>query len=292
LVVLVAESGGLVARDARGSVVRTLVAGALSRARYEPRVRVAWFLRAGRLEALDLTATAPPVVVVDGMPDIDFDAGPDADPAHPSCGACVIVAASPGPSVTARPDEPYPGYPFHGDEATRFARDAKLAVQAQPTLTGDGARLLARLATRTLHPARELPLGDATWPPPASARKRTGCDADCGRGFELAGLHRVLLVTGRVCDCALGRCRSTCVHYDPERRRYARPSSPAAWSRDAAPEPACHPTLDASGTAYILDDHSVCTARGCAKLAGRILGWLQPGLITASVHEDLTTCPE
>lgn len=291
-VVLVEEATGLVARTATGATVRTLVAGSLSHTQYEPRTRVVWFVRDHRLEALDLASTAPTVVVVEGMPDIEFHASPAVDLTYPFCGGCVLIASSPVPAIRVLPDEPYIGYTPHGDEVARFARDSKLAAQANPTLTADGARLLERLSNHSMYLEGEIPLGDTLWPLPTRARKLTGCDSGCGRGFDLPGLHRVLLVTGRVCDCLEDLCRSTCVHYDPTRHLYARPSSPGIWSQDAIPEPACHPTLDTSGAAYVLDEHHVCTARGCTKVTGRIVGWLRPGMRTAPISEDLTTCPE
>jgi hypothetical protein len=305
--ILTEEPGGLIARDAAGAAVCALIAGPVARAAYDPRIGVAWFLRGGRLEALDLGGPArPPIPVVEDMPDLGFDAGPGVDPGAPACAACVAVGSSPRPAVRVALGPAPGGGQLAGPAAARHERDLAIARRARPRLTEAGARLLLELAARparTPPTPRTLELGRATWPvPPAagdldrcdrSAWPRRGCCAGgCRRGFELPALGRVLVVAGRACDCAEDRCRALCVLHDPARGSFAPPSRPERAGPDAAPEPSCHLELDGSGTAYTLGDRRVCTARGCAEVPGRILGWLTPGPTPGALDEDGSACAE
>lgn len=291
-ILLVEESDAIVARTASGSDVRKVINGKVSRASYDPRVAVLWFLRGGRLEAIDLAdATGTPVAIVDDMPDLPFLAGRGEDVAHPMCDACVTVSAVP-PAVGVTAEAKASGGELQGKELERFERDRKIAANAHPRLSATAQQLLGRLGRREERSIQMLKLGDRPWPLPRSARSKVPCAGGCTHGFSLDKLGWQLVVTGRECDCLEDRCWATCVLYDPVAKKYATPSKPADFRSDAKPESACQPTLDATGTAYILDGQRVCTSTGCIMLNGRILGWVEPGMTTLPVPEDTSACPE
>lgn len=302
-VMLVEEREGIVARTATGAYVRTLVKGSISRADYDARIAVLWFLRGSRLEALDVVGTSDSSVpIVDEMPDILFAAG-RGDVAHPPCDACVIVSTVP-PEVGVTTEARASGGDLEGEEWERFERDRKIAATARPRLSPSGSDFLKRIGRRQASPINFLLLEKESWPLPRAAsrrpkeikwggqRIRVGCTGGCEHGFSLKTLGWILLVAGRDCDCSEDRCWSTCVFYDPARKKYAKPSKPQFFGSDATPERACHPAFDNSGAAYILDEHRVCTSANCTPVTGRILGWIEPGMSTDNVPEDTSVCPE
>jgi hypothetical protein len=292
-VLLVEEQGAIVARTASGSVVRDLFKGQVSRATYDPRVSLIWFIHDGQLLAIDLgDTTEGAVAIVDDMPDLSFDAGHGTSVAQPMCDACVTVSAMP-PAVGVTTEAIASGGQLQGEEWRRFDRDSKIAASAHPRLSASATGFLDRLGRREERSAQAwLRLDDQTWPLPRSAGSRDLCAADCTRAFHLARFGWRLVVAGRECDCNDDRCNSLCVLYDPATTMFARPSQPTDFRADIKPENGCHPILDATGTAYILDDHRVCTVKGCITLSGRILGWVEPGTTTSPVQEDSNACPE
>ena len=77
-----------------------MVTGKVSRASYDRWIGVVWFVRGGRLEAIDLTTDSAPVVaIVEDMPDLSFDVPPGARFEYPACDACVVVAGVPRPEA-------------------------------------------------------------------------------------------------------------------------------------------------------------------------------------------------
>jgi|GEM_PF-3000190 len=305
--VLVAErNGALVATNPSGSLVRLLAAAPISHGQYDARTWSVWFNRAGRLVVIDLTLhTIRELDVIDGMPDVDavFSRAPDLQTER--CVACVAVRAAATPEIAVVVYDSADGPLTAGDLAEQQAASA-----ARPTLTNAGRVFLAELSRRgpralTGRPVVEpgyhaVPLGDANSPLPPSARKRFACTSDnCGKSFALPNLGRSLLVVGRTCDCAVDACSAMCVWFDSARGKYAALRKPGRWAADAVPEPACHPDIDVTGTAYVIGGQispgpvAVCTAAACRREAGAVLGWLEPGsTTTAGTTEDLSTCEE
>jgi hypothetical protein len=260
---------------------------------YDPRVGVVWFRRAERLEAIDLADAGEPVaiVIVEDMPDLSFQVGRGENIARPMCDACVAVSSMP-PAVGVTAEANASGGELQGEEYEQFERDRKIALVAHPRLAATATPFFERLGRRTMRSAPTLDLGKQTWPLPRGARSTARCAFGCGHAFSLETFGWELVVVGRACDCLDDRCWGTCVLYDPARKMYAQPSKPETFRSTAAPERACHITLDATQTAYVLDDHHVCTAAGCVSVTGRILGWIEPGAITGFVPEDTSACPE
>jgi hypothetical protein len=290
-VFLVEERGAILMRDVSGASVRTLVASDATRANYDPRIGVVWFLRAERLEAIDLADTGGPIAIVDEMPDLSFRAGRGTNVARPMCDACVTVSAVP-PAVGITAEANASGGELQGDASVQFERDRKIALVAHPRLAATAASFLARLGRRTEVVSPTIELGERMWPLPRGARSQVRCTSGCGRAFALQELGWQLVVVGRACDCLDDRCWGTCVFYDPARKQYAQPSKPENFRSTAIAERACHITLDTTRTAYLLDDHDVCTAAGCITVTGKILGWVEPGVFTGVVPEDISACPE
>jgi hypothetical protein len=288
--ILVEDSGAIVARSRTGELVRTLVASRTSRASYDARVGIVWFLRDGRLEGLDLASSGEPVAIVDDMPDLSFQAGRDESVGSPMCDACVTVSAVP-PAVGVTAEAKASGGELQGEAAAQFERDRKIALGAHPRLAAAANAFLARLGRRTERVSPSVELGLERWPLPRGARSQTRCAGGCGRAFALEKFGWQLVVVGRTCDCLDDRCWGTCVFYAPARKRYAPPSSPGTFRAVAIAERACHVGLDATESAYLLDHH-VCTAIGCIAVPGKILGWVVPGPFTGSVPEDMSACPE
>lgn len=284
------DNGAIVVRSRTGELVRTLVASGTSRATYDARVGIVWFLRNGRLEGIDLASDGEPVAIVDEMPDLAFQAGRGESVSSPMCDACVTVSAVP-PAVGVTADAKASGGELQGEAAAQFERDHAIALGARPRLAATAKTFLARLGQRTERVSRSIELGVETWPLPRGARSQARCAGGCGRAFALEKLGWQLVVVGRTCNCLDDRCWGTCVLYDPARKRYATPSQPGAFAAVAIAERACHLALDAAGATYLLD-HSVCTASGCLAVPGKILGWAEPGSFTGSVPEDISACPE
>jgi hypothetical protein len=289
--ILVEEHEAIVVRSIAGARLRELVSGTFSRATYDPRVAVLWFLHEGRLEAIDLAdATSAPTVIVDDMPDLSFQAGRGESVAHPMCDACVTVSAVP-PAVGVTAEANASGGELQGDAWSRYERDRRIAVTAHPRLASTATAFLERIGRRAERVTPAIELGDRTWPLPRGARSQTPCADGCARAFSLEKLGWQLLVTGRGCDCLDDRCWGTCVLYEPTGKKYAQPSQPQTFGSTATSDPACHIMLDTTHTAYILDEQHVCSAAGCVTVRGRILGWVEPGAITGIVPEDMSACP-
>lgn len=291
-VVLVEDAGGLVARARTGAAIRTLVAGAVAHAQRQG--DVVWFVRGGRLEALDLAAPpGAPIAIVLDMPDLGFEIDGSL------CDACVMVSTVP-PGLEVVTEQGASGGELTGPALRRFERDRAIALAARPRLAPTAAAFFATLRGRPRAATPELALSDRTWSVPPAPRGKVDCPdchgqkdvecPECGRGFVLDALGWVLVVADRQCSCAEDRCWATCVLLDPDRGRYAAPSAPASWGATAPAERACSPVLDRAGTAYLAEGR-VCTAAGCAALAGRILGWLDPGPTTAPLAADSGAWP-
>ena len=288
---LVADKKAIMVRTIDGAARAQLVTSAVSQPRYDAELGVLWFVRAGRLEALDLGAPrADPIVIIDAMPPLPFDLA--------ACDVCVRIDLRAATiSVEHRPDP-------ESALQTDVKKSVRIAEAAHPVLTDDGRRFLASLHDRLGQPLlARFPALDTsiTLPVPPAAGDLSRCDhtfsprrgcclGGCRHGVDVSGLGWQLVVAGRRCDCTRDRCEALCVWRDPTTGRFATIDHPERWGRDATPLP-CTMNLDAAGSAYLFD-HQVCSARGCAALHGDALGWLIPGIVIFGLPEDTSACPE
>lgn len=295
-VLLLERNGSLVATTPSGKLARTLVKAPTRRPFYDVQVRTLWFIRDGRLIAIELTRAAiEEVVVVESMPDIEFSIHPTSRLEREDCPrGCVSIRASTTPALAVVA-------PTSEEQLSQVERDAaqRALTAAPPHFTAAGRAFFARPSQQGRQPPPAyLRLSDARWPEPPSARRRPTCAyGTCGHAFMVDGLARALLVVGRTCDCKADRCNGLCVWFDTQHGRYASLRAPGSWRADVAGEPSCHPSFDASGTAYVIGDGispralAVCTASACRVERDRFLGWLEAGFSTDGIEEDLSNCP-
>ncbi|MGN6106371.1 MAG: hypothetical protein ACTHU0_14785 [Kofleriaceae bacterium] len=294
-VLLVDRNGSIVATTPSGKLARTIAEAPTRRAFYDVGGRTIWFLRGGRLIAIDLTRAAiEEVVVVESMPDMAFVISPSALLDEEYCPrGCVSIRASTTPALAVVEPTFEQRMPQVERDAARRARTTE-----PPQFTAAGRAFFARPSLSRRQSPAYLRLSDARWPEPPSARKRPTCAYDtCGRAFMVDGLARALMVVGRTCDCKADRCSGLCVWFDMQHGRYASLRAPGIWLADVVGEPACHPEFDVSGTAYVIGDRispgalAVCTASACRIERARFVGWLEEGFSTDGIHEDLSNCP-
>jgi hypothetical protein len=295
--VLVADKQGIVVRGVDGALRARLVSGAVSQPRYYAEIGVLWFVRTGRVEALDLGGPrGDPVVIIDAMPQLPFEFGGCSAP-----GPCVLINLRAGTiKVEHDVDLGTETYEMH----TYVKKAVRIAASAHPVLTDEGRRFFAHLQDRlgqslTAYPALDtsttLPVppaaGDLEQCDRTSFSPRRGCcEGGCRHGFDLPGLGLRLVVAGRRCDCARDRCEALCALYDPSTGRFAALDHPERLGEDARPL-RCVRDVDSTGSAYLFD-HQVCSARGCALLRGDALGWLVPGMVILGLPENSSACPE
>jgi hypothetical protein len=292
--VLVADREGIVVRGVDGALRSRLVTGAVSQPRYDAEIGVLWFVRTGRVEALDLGGRrGDAVVIIDAMPQLPFGFGDCAAP-----GPCVLIDPRAGTVTVERHFE------FETDISTDVKKAVRIAASAHPVLTDEGRRFFAQLHDRLGQPllTKHLALDTSTTlPVPPSAGdlercdrtfypRRGCCEGGCRHGFELPGLGWRLVVAGRSCDCTRDRCEALCVLFEPTTGRFAAFDHPERFGRDARPL-RCTVYLDSAGSAYLFN-RQVCSTRGCASLHGDVLGWLVPGMGISRLPEDSSACPE
>lgn len=311
-VLLVERDGAIVATTPSGKLAHVIAKPRVRRAFYDVRAWTIWFLRDGRLVAIDLSRTTmAEVVVAESMPDIDFIVDPRSRLENEDCPrGCVAIRTSATPALAVIE-------PSSEERVPQAERDAAARARTidPPAFTDTGRTLFAAWARQPLVLARvtaspDVALSDTTWSMPPSASRRSTCRYDeCGRAFAIDGIARSLMVVGSKCDCALDSeqrvrpgqhvdgCWGVCVWFDKQRAQYASLRAPGRWGADVAGEPACHPQFDAGGTSYVIGEPvspgalAVCTANRCRSERGRFLGWLEPGFSTNNLNEDSSTCP-
>jgi hypothetical protein len=264
------EADQLVARTAGGTVDRE-IARAAQRPLFDDRLQMVWLRSDDRLEALDLTEAIPtPRVIVKGVPpgaqvSIRWPGKNDEDAPRvvPSFGVCdpdqeVVLTAGARPEVDG-PDE----------------------QAAKPTLVG--ATWLKARAARA--PAGG---GQVLWLNPPPATKSMKLPAGVGRcddrefcgawlPFGKRGLRLVMIEQRDVG----GHCPTrSCLLYDPGTKLYATPPAAAKWgpAKQATPGQCLPYFFDRAGTHVASGDQVCQLGKGCQKVDGVVIGWLDGGV--------------
>jgi hypothetical protein len=292
-VLLIERGGAIVATTPSGRHEQVVAKAPTRRASYDPRTWSIWFLRDGRLIAIDLTRAAiEEIVVVESMPDVEYQIDRGAKLEGEYCPAgCVAIRSDAAPGLAV----------IVASELKPSAAEAAAIHRARtsdpPRITDAGRAFFAETARRSpiVWPSprsiTHVELSEARWPGPPSTRRKPTCEHDdCGRTFVIDAFARSLMVVGRKCTSAA--CWGLCVWFDTQEGLYASLRAPGRLRADVAGEPACSPAFDSTGTAYAIGDWispgplAVCTASACRLVPGHYLGWVVEGFSTDGVSED------
>jgi len=247
---------------------RVLVAGKIGEAAMAPAHDLVFYVRAGKLEVLDLREPAPkPIVVVTKMPDeVPFQIQDVVDSGMNFSSTFLTIELGKKPKLVAEEGIYFVVDESSGRKQLKAIRKAKIAGKFLTTLAARTRRNVDKVAAN----AQKLPI--------AGVADRCEDEESCGQTFNFGNTGLLLLVAEHSCGDA---CHLGCVLYDPKKKTYAVPPEAKTWTAGLPPSgetASCGPYIFTAARDMFFSGSSVCKAGGpCSERPDRPLGWADPG---------------